>query len=68
MEVTQKFRNTIYNIRFTVNGHVLVLHVSEPFTGEAWSGEFTAKAVEELTKKTGNYKTFDLFCRFGYAA
>ena len=41
----------------------VVLDAEEKNTGDVWRGAFTAKYVEEITKKTGNFKKFNVFIK-----
>ncbi|KAJ3404154.1 Coiled-coil domain-containing protein 61, partial [Chytridiales sp. JEL 0842] len=40
---------------------VLRIAVKHEGTGETWKAEFTPQQIEEITKKTGNYKRFSVF-------
>jgi len=44
-----------------VRDDVLLLEVEEKLTADQWSGQFEAKHIEELTRKTGNFKQFSIF-------
>jgi coiled-coil domain-containing protein 61 len=41
----------------------VVLDAEEKNTGDIWRGDFTAKYIEEITKKTGNFKKFNVFVK-----
>jgi coiled-coil domain-containing protein 61 len=41
----------------------VVIDAEEKNTGDVWRGDFTAKYVEEITKKTGNFKKFNVFIK-----
>ena len=47
---------------------MLSLEVESRETGARWTAQFTPKQLEELTAKTGNYKTFDTFVHMLAAA
>lgn len=62
------FKGVEYLIRIAVEQRTLLVSVEERFTCEMWRGEFEANYLEELAKKTGNFKTFDTFNRMLSAA
>jgi coiled-coil domain-containing protein 61 len=41
----------------------VVIDAEEKYTGNVYRGDFTAKYIEEITKKTGNYKKFSVFIK-----
>ena len=41
----------------------VVLDAEEKNTGDLWRGDFTAKYIEEITTKTGNFKKFNVFVK-----
>ena len=41
----------------------MVLDAEEKNTGDVWRGDFTAKYIEEISKKTGNFKKFPVFIK-----
>lgn len=55
------FRDTEYTVSADVRDDVLLLEVEEKLTADQWSGQFEAKHIEELTRKTGNFKQFSIF-------
>lgn len=42
---------------------MLQLGLTRPDTGESWEGQFEEDFIESLTKKTGNAKSFKVFCK-----
>ncbi len=44
-------------------GGALQLGLTRPDTGESWEGQFEEEYIESLTKKTGNAKSFKVFCK-----
>jgi coiled-coil domain-containing protein 61 len=45
-----------------------VVSLTKTDTGETWEGQFDEDFVENLTKKTGNAKSFKVFCKMLYSA
>ena len=41
----------------------VIIDAEEKHSGDVWRGDFTAKYVEEITKKTGNFKKFSVFIK-----
>lgn len=41
----------------------MIIDAEEKHSGDVWRGDFTAKYVEEITKKTGNFKKFSVFIK-----
>ncbi|KAM8793983.1 centrosomal protein CCDC61 [Eudromia elegans] len=56
------FRGGAHAVRMAASGAALQLEVEERRTGHRWRGDFEAAFVEELTRKTGNFKQFGVFC------
>lgn len=42
---------------------ILVIEAEQRSNGSRWSGEFSAKYIEEMSLKTGNFKKFTLFLK-----
>ncbi|XP_068273549.1 centrosomal protein CCDC61 [Nyctibius grandis] len=55
-------------VRLRLAPTALAVEVEAPGTGERWRGEFDAAAIEELTRRTGNFKQFGVFCSMLEAA
>lgn len=45
-----------------------MISLTKTDTGETWEGQFDEDFVENLTKKTGNTKSFKVFCKMLYSA
>ncbi|EPZ31167.1 hypothetical protein O9G_001078 [Rozella allomycis CSF55] len=43
------------------NSNKIYIQLLDKFTGDLFSNELNAEYIEEMTKKTGNYKKFNLF-------
>lgn len=52
----------------TRKGTILVVEIEELETSERWKGEFSAKSIEAVTSKTGNYKKFSVFVKMLYSS
>merc|ERR1712129_678081 len=64
---------TLKSVDYNVNVNVIdnerfVLEVQSIQTAELWKGCFESKYIEDLTKKTGNFKSFQIFLNMFYAA
>ena len=42
---------------------ILIIEAEQRSNGARWTGEFSAKYVEEMSLKTGNFKKFTLFIK-----
>eukprot|EP01083_Nonionella_stella_P029802 81916_1 len=67
-ELKQKFNNTTYYVRAARLDRTLYVEVEQEDTGHKWNNQFIKSYIEEMTTKTGNFKTFDKFCRMIYSA
>ncbi|KAF5843476.1 protein required for templated centriole assembly [Dunaliella salina] len=47
----------------TVNGDTLCLEVEQKSDASRWRGDFTARYIEDITAKTGNFKKFHVFVK-----
>ncbi|CAG02955.1 unnamed protein product, partial [Tetraodon nigroviridis] len=56
------FRGVEFSVKIEVIKGVLVVEISELVTADQWRGEFDPAYVEDLTRKTGNFKQFPIFC------
>jgi coiled-coil domain-containing protein 61 len=66
METSSRtFDTTIHGTDYQITAHfdakLLNLTVEERKTGFIWSGEFGEHYIEDITRKTGNYKKFPTF-------
>ena len=58
-----KIRSIEYsvNLSITSQNDGLEIELRRNETGETWKGTFESTYIEELTKKTGNFKSFPIF-------
>ncbi|XP_027562287.1 coiled-coil domain-containing protein 61 isoform X2 [Neopelma chrysocephalum] len=56
------FRPGTHTVRVTLARTALRVEVEAHGTADLWRGEFDAAFIEDLTRKTGNFKQFGIFC------
>ncbi|XP_066056771.1 centrosomal protein CCDC61 isoform X4 [Chamaea fasciata] len=56
------FRPGAHTVRVTLSRSTLRVEVEAHGTADLWRGEFDATFIEDLTRKTGNFKQFGIFC------
>ncbi|RVE63686.1 hypothetical protein OJAV_G00138480 [Oryzias javanicus] len=56
------FRGTEFSVKMELDKGVLIVEVSDSVTADQWRGEFDPAYIEDLTRKTGNFKQFPIFC------
>ncbi|NWT04943.1 CCD61 protein, partial [Mionectes macconnelli] len=56
------FRPGTHTVRVTLARSALRVEVEAHGTADLWRGEFDAAFIEDLTRKTGNFKQFGIFC------
>ncbi|XP_033374627.1 coiled-coil domain-containing protein 61 isoform X2 [Parus major] len=56
------FRPGAHSVRVTLTRSTLRVEVEAHGTADLWRGEFDAAFIEDLTRKTGNFKQFGIFC------
>ncbi|XP_075302232.1 centrosomal protein CCDC61 isoform X3 [Opisthocomus hoazin] len=56
------FRHGPHAVRLTLARSALEVEVEANLTTDQWRGQFDAAFIEELTRKTGNFKQFGVFC------
>ncbi|KAM9270527.1 LOW QUALITY PROTEIN: centrosomal protein CCDC61 [Cariama cristata] len=56
------FRHGGHTVRLTLARSVMEVEVEAHLTADQWRGEFDAAFIEDLTRKTGNFKQFGIFC------
>ncbi|NXL25030.1 CCD61 protein, partial [Setophaga kirtlandii] len=56
------FRPGAHTVRVTQTRSTLRVEVEAHGTSDLWRGEFDAAFIEDLTRKTGNFKQFGIFC------
>eukprot|EP01083_Nonionella_stella_P138759 422365_1 len=66
--VELRFNNVDYMVHAFVRGDSLCVEAEEKFTGKRWFSQFPARAIEEMTHKTGNYKKFSVFVKMLHQA
>lgn len=55
------FADIQHVVRSAVDSAGLVVSVEDQLTLDSWKGSFTKEFIEQLTHKTGNFKTFEVF-------
>ena len=69
MSIDEEFRTVFHGVQYLLslsvkkNSSVLYIDVEQENTGERWRGEFSAKYIEQITQKTGNFKRFMVFAK-----
>ncbi|XP_041657554.1 centrosomal protein CCDC61 isoform X2 [Cheilinus undulatus] len=63
-EVTEDivFRGVEFSVKIEVDKGLLVVEISDSMTADQWRGDFDPAYIEDLTRKTGNFKQFPIFC------
>lgn len=56
------FRGVEFAVKIEVEKGLLIVEVSDSMTADQWRGEFDPAYIEDLTRKTGNFKQFPIFC------
>ncbi|XP_034539833.1 coiled-coil domain-containing protein 61 [Notolabrus celidotus] len=56
------FRGVEFSVKIEVDHGVLIVEISDAMTADQWRGEFDPAYIEDLTRKTGNFKQFPIFC------
>ncbi|NWV81675.1 CCD61 protein, partial [Dasyornis broadbenti] len=56
------FRPGPHTVRVTLARTAFRVEVEAHGTADLWRGEFDATFIEDLTRKTGNFKQFGIFC------
>ncbi|KAM9781937.1 centrosomal protein CCDC61 isoform 1-T2 [Syngnathus typhle] len=56
------FRGAEFAVKVEVDKGVLLVEISDSKTADQWRGEFDPAYIEDLTRKTGNFKQFPIFC------
>ncbi|KAM6984495.1 centrosomal protein CCDC61 isoform 2-T2 [Tautogolabrus adspersus] len=56
------FRGVEFSVKIEVDKSVLIVEISDSMTADQWRGEFDPAYIEDLTRKTGNFKQFPIFC------
>lgn len=63
-EVTEDivFRGAEFSVKIVVDKGLLIVEISDSVTADQWRGDFDPVYIEDLTRKTGNFKQFPIFC------
>ncbi|KAJ7995932.1 hypothetical protein DPEC_G00231830 [Dallia pectoralis] len=56
------FRGVEFALKIELEEGLLLVEISDAITADQWRGEFDPAYIEDLTRKTGNYKQFPIFC------
>ncbi|XP_041865262.1 centrosomal protein CCDC61 isoform X2 [Melanotaenia boesemani] len=56
------FRGVEFSVKIELDKHMLIVEISDSLTADQWRGEFDPAYIEDLTRKTGNFKQFPIFC------
>lgn len=56
------FRGVEFAVKMEVDNGLLIVEISDSTTADQWRGEFDPAYIEDLTRKTGNFKQFQIFC------
>ncbi|XP_013862202.1 centrosomal protein CCDC61 isoform X2 [Austrofundulus limnaeus] len=56
------FRGVEFSVKMELDKNLLIVEISDSVTADQWRGEFDPAYIEDLTRKTGNFKQFPIFC------
>ncbi|XP_030638650.1 centrosomal protein CCDC61 [Chanos chanos] len=56
------FRGVEFAVKVVLEEGLLIVEISDVATADQWRGEFDPAYIEDLTRKTGNFKQFPIFC------
>ncbi|XP_044079320.1 centrosomal protein CCDC61 isoform X5 [Siniperca chuatsi] len=56
------FRGVEFSVKIEVDKGLLIVEISDSLTADQWRGDFDPAYIEDLTRKTGNFKQFPIFC------
>ncbi|KAG7483915.1 hypothetical protein MATL_G00043440 [Megalops atlanticus] len=57
-----EFRGVEFSVRVELEEELLLVEITDSVTADQWRGEFDPAYIEDLTRKTGNFKQFPIFC------
>ncbi|XP_062867608.1 centrosomal protein CCDC61 [Trichomycterus rosablanca] len=57
-----KFRGVEFSVKVELQDRLLTVEITDLVTADQWRGEFDPAYIEDLTRKTGNFKQFPIFC------
>ncbi|XP_074467602.1 centrosomal protein CCDC61 isoform X1 [Sebastes fasciatus] len=55
-------RGVEFSVKIEVDKGLLIVEISDSMTADQWRGDFDPAYIEDLTRKTGNFKQFPIFC------
>ena len=62
--VTRNFHGHEYALTVSVTNDILSVECKENYRGGGiWTSKFTSRFIEEITQRTGNFKTFSVFSK-----
>lgn len=61
-ECTLDIRGTEYCVGASIEDGTLIIETQDIITNDIWKGTFNTKIIEEITRRTGNFKQFSVFC------
>ncbi|XP_041750910.1 centrosomal protein CCDC61-like isoform X1 [Coregonus clupeaformis] len=56
------FRGVEFAVKIELEEGLLIVEISDAMTADQWRGGFDPAYIEDLTRKTGNFKQFPIFC------
>ncbi|XP_017291038.1 coiled-coil domain-containing protein 61 isoform X2 [Kryptolebias marmoratus] len=56
------FRGVEFSVKMELDRNLLTVEICDSATADQWRGEFDPAYIEDLTRKTGNFKQFPIFC------
>lgn len=57
------FHEVEYLVEISGDDQVLVVESEQSADGERWRGQFSSQFIEEITRRTGNFKPFSVFLK-----
>ena len=57
------YRGVEYTLQLLVRGELLCVEVADDLACDRWKSEFSIESIEEITQKTGSFKSFSIFVR-----
>ncbi|KAL4647361.1 coiled-coil domain-containing protein 61 [Arapaima gigas] len=57
-----EFRGAEFTVRAEMEEELLVVEITDSLTADQWRGAFDPAYIEDLTRRTGNFKQFPIFC------
>ncbi|CAD5122909.1 DgyrCDS11309 [Dimorphilus gyrociliatus] len=61
-ECSLDIRGTEYSVGSSIDDDCLHLVVEDVVTNDVWKASFNTNIIEEITRRTGNFKQFSVFC------